>query len=350
MKSMPSSDIVATTHAPGKHHLMEDVDVGTASRMASETIRQHRTHPDAVLSFESWAISRVAAGFNGVVWRARGDGVADLAVKLSVVDDRTRGRHEFASTRRLVESGLDVAPHPFAIVEDGDLTALVSSWCLGAPLVEPPPSDSPLWETIVDRYIDIHRVPHAGLPTAVLGASVHQYLAAAQEYAERAQRRRFASLLEEVRRRLSEPLPDYRAAALIHGDVSIANTLVEREQIRLVDWEYAGVGDPCADLASLTTSPAHLDLPVDISEDLIHRHAAALGSEILVERTHAFVLASLLLWCARTGTRSRYSSVNGSSANPRFDVTARTDHYRDRLAEAMSVDRRQIDRALAVDE
>ncbi len=110
------------------------------------------------------------------------------------------------------------------------------------------------------------------------------------------------------------------------------------------------MGDPCADLASLTTSPAQLDLPMDISEALIHRHAAALGSDSLIERTHAFVLASLLLWCARTGTRSKYSSVHGSSTTPRFDVTARTDHYRDRLAAAMSTDRRQIDRALAVDD
>jgi hypothetical protein len=79
----------------------------------------------------SWIASRFASGFNGVVWRANSSNGGEVAVKLSLVDAKRRGQRKFAATRRLVGAGLDLTPVPLVLVQDADLTALVSLWRSG---------------------------------------------------------------------------------------------------------------------------------------------------------------------------------------------------------------------------
>jgi thiamine kinase-like enzyme len=59
------------------------------------------------------------------------------------------------------------------------------------------------------------------------------------------------AVAEEMRPALGAP-PS--GALLCHNDLLNANFLVERGRLRVVDWEYAGMGDPFFDLANFSTN------------------------------------------------------------------------------------------------
>jgi hypothetical protein len=112
------------------------------------------------------------------------------------------------------------------------------------------------------------------------------------------------------------------------------------------DGEYSDVGDPCWELAGLCTLPAHLNLPVEVTEFVIEEHALVLRSVELTGRTWAPSTAALELWCARESSTLVFARLSGANTNPRFDDAARSDHYRNRLADVLGVERRDVDRAL----
>ena len=65
--------------------------------------------------------------------------------------------------------------------------------------------------------------------------------------------RQSASTSDDTRRRalaLSVEIADSASPCLCHNDVHHLN-LVDREPLRLIDWEYAGLGEPYFDLASV---------------------------------------------------------------------------------------------------
>jgi aminoglycoside phosphotransferase (APT) family kinase protein len=204
-----------------------------------------------------WVLNLATTGFNGAVWHARGDGtVSDLAVKLSVVDNHERGRREFMATERLAALGLDVAPIPIVLIEDSDVSALVSRWCPGTVPSEPPPARSTFWTRLVEVYAVVHQVDAKGLPRSV-NWTVDEILDAAAFHARRAGRQGFDRVVREVRRRTGGGSPPMMMA-VVHGDTNLTNVLVHNDSLRLVDWEYGGAGDPCVDIADLCTSPTNI--------------------------------------------------------------------------------------------
>ncbi|WP_280420622.1 zeta toxin family protein [Nocardia carnea] len=54
---------------------------------------------------------------------------------------------------------------------------------------------------------------------------------------------------EELAARLDPVPPKRRRSRLIHGDLYAPNIIVAGEQVRLIDWELARIGDPLADIA-----------------------------------------------------------------------------------------------------
>lgn len=322
--------------------------ISELEQVALAVIDHHRRQTIQSVTTGGWTANRFATGFNGVVWRARSSRGEEVAVKLSLVDSRRRGQREFSATRRLADEGVDAAAVPLALVEDADLTALVSSWCPGSPLASLPRADSPTWSRVVATYVAVHGCSCSGLETAVDGATISQFLDVAETRAVYASRTAFLPVLRELRRRLDRPYSDRCTKALTHGDTGFANWLVDGDEVRLVDWEYAGVGDPCADMAGICTHPSHLDLDETTRTRLILEHAVALGSEELVERTLAFVLALLGIWCARTGVANLYPRLPGAVGTPLFTENERVDHYRDRLCQALEIDRSELDRALQI--
>lgn len=54
----------------------------------------------------------------------------------------------------------------------------------------------------------------------------------------------------EVRGALDWAAARWSESAIIHGDVSVGNVIVDHDRVVLVDWEGAGLGDPAWDLAT----------------------------------------------------------------------------------------------------
>jgi thiamine kinase-like enzyme len=63
--------------------------------------------------------------------------------------------------------------------------------------------------------------------------------------------------------------PSSSGASLCHNDLLNANFLVEGGRLRVVDWEYAGMGDPFFDLANFSTNH---DLDEDDDRVLLHAY------------------------------------------------------------------------------
>lgn len=200
----------------------------------------------------AWSVEVRANGGNGVVLRASRPGEEPLAVKLSPIDDRERGRREHDALTALAGTGL--APRPVALVVEpagAPVTALVTSWVDG---VAPEPS----WAT-VRRTAELLTAVHTHAPD---GASPPFPAADAISLLHRGKWRLgelppdvAAPLADTVDRLLARPTPATRRA-LVHCDPSPANLV----GAVLVDWEYAGIGDPALDHAYLCTHPTLLDV------------------------------------------------------------------------------------------
>jgi serine/threonine protein kinase len=70
---------------------------------------------------------------------------------------------------------------------------------------------------------------------------------------------RILQQFEELGRMLDELLANWRIESLIHNDLKSQNCIVlkgrrRRHRIKIVDWEFAGPGDPCWDVGSVFAS------------------------------------------------------------------------------------------------
>jgi thiamine kinase-like enzyme len=147
-------------------------------------------------------------------------------------------------------------------------------------------------------------------------------------------------------RRIGDHGRAVRKDSFVHWDVNPSNILIDGTSVRFVDWEYSGRGDPSGDVASLCTSPSSADMPDELVGRLIAEHAAALGDELLVERTNAWIIAMLTYWCCRSAASAQLGEPE-RDIDPRRSAVARIDQYRERLAAALKIKRTEIDRALS---
>jgi len=106
----------------------------------------------------------------------------------------------------------------------------------------------------------LHRLP-ANVPDFDPFAAMQRY--AAQLGTAEARERVAAArpLLEQLR---AEPVP----RSLCHNDL-VCENIVEGEQLRLIDWEYAGMGDPLFDLAVVIQ---HHALEPEFSDHLLQSY------------------------------------------------------------------------------
>jgi thiamine kinase-like enzyme len=105
------------------------------------------------------------------------------------------------------------------------------------------------------------------------------------------------SSLDESGRKLIETLldaaPPLAPGALIHADPVPENFIADRSgRIWLVDWEYAGIGDPATDLAMLAMN---CDLSDPAVAALVEAHG--LCSHATVVKLRPVVAAREALWC-----------------------------------------------------
>jgi thiamine kinase len=94
------------------------------------------------------------------------------------------------------------------------------------------------------RLARLLRLLHALPP---IGAAFDP-LAAARRYAAKSGRARSRSILRRSETLMQQITADSARSALCHNDLVCQNVL-EGERLMLIDWEYAGIGDPYFDLA-----------------------------------------------------------------------------------------------------
>jgi thiamine kinase len=95
-----------------------------------------------------------------------------------------------------------------------------------------------------------------GVHRVELISSVEGYLDTLDEHGARSELT--ALSLRERARRVAGKLRESRIACLCHNDVHHLN-IIDDGELRLIDWEYAGRGDPAFDLASTCVSHRYDD-------------------------------------------------------------------------------------------
>jgi thiamine kinase-like enzyme len=179
-------------------------------------------------------------------------------------------------------AALGVAP---AVVFAGD-GVLITRFIEGATLRQGDAAAPAMVERIVRLLALVHegRLP-PGMPDVNPVGFSRAYLA----------RLRPGILGEEDRHRIESILtaaPKGRQISLIHTDLIPENIIDDGERLWLVDWEYAGLGDPATDLANLA-----MNFALDAQGC---REAVAIHGGVSVEAVEALkdaVVVREALWC-----------------------------------------------------
>ena len=131
-------------------------------------------------------------------------------------------------------------------------------------------------------------------------------------------------------RRRAEPIAEALAAAPIpsvpaHVDATAANFLISADDsLRLVDWEFSAMTDPCWDVASvLTQLPFDADLARRFTARVLGRDDSAILARVCLFRASMFLVAGS--WCAME------AGFRGDA-----DLDHMAQDYLDRCAEALA--------------
>jgi len=119
-----------------------------------------------------------------------------------------------------------------------------------------------------------------------------------------------------------------RPAATVHGDLTPSSLFLDGDQVRIVDYRWAGAGDPFEDLGSLAE---HLALPTDQCDAMLRLYFGAIDdasrSRLMLMRMAAAYLAAMRTLSESPPTASaeaavaerRLATVAAGSADGRFD-------------------------------
>jgi thiamine kinase-like enzyme len=170
---------------------------------------------------------------------------------------------EYAAT--VTAAGLGVGPEVLAYLRPERI--LVTRFVHGHGV----PAEQMRTPEMIGRVAAMLRRLHSGPPVSSTFSAfgiVEMYRDNAQELGVRLPEafHRAWALAEEMRPALGHP-PS--GEALCHNDLLNANFLVEEGRLRVVDWEYAGMGDPFFDLANFSTNH---DLDEDDDRVLLHAY------------------------------------------------------------------------------
>jgi thiamine kinase len=126
---------------------------------------------------------------------------------------------------------------------------LVTEFLDGEPWQASDLEDETRLAALTQTLFALHALPVPAVPALDLRALLERHAAqiAAQD-ATAAQD--LPALLARARQILTRQADAARPACIVHGDLSVTN-IIGWDRPRLIDWEYACVGDPLADLACL---------------------------------------------------------------------------------------------------
>jgi len=233
-------------------------------------------------------VSLIGTGESYVVWLVRVPGAEPLAVRIARRPPGDMARPmagEFAAMA-LVPPGL--APRRVLLEESPEPLGapfLVTGYVPGH-TVEPAGWTDDLLAAHARQMALLHAEPHpAGDPppslTAKITASLESWRRIHPEVLADPEITRLAGLVKRHAAAAEPVFARLDRLALVHGDLSVPNIVVDRGTPRYVDWEWARIGDPARDLANLggaiAAAPWYLDLPAERIELLLRAYVAAAG-------------------------------------------------------------------------
>lgn len=148
--------------------------------------------------------------------------------------------------------------------------------------------DPPKLERLAILLREVHSLSPAGIP--------FEPMLAAARYAEQLATPEASLLYDEAARHFAafEPL----SPVLCHNDL-VCQNMIENEELQLIDWEYAGVGDPFFDLAVVVQ---HHELEKGLARYFLDAYLQEETSEADITRLDAqcrFYQSLLNLWNLR---------------------------------------------------
>jgi aminoglycoside phosphotransferase (APT) family kinase protein len=222
---------------------------------------------------DNFTIQRIYGGANNALYKIETD-QETFACKLCVEDDRSRAAREFRVMRTLRAAGLNIAPEPILLDESKTILpypAVIYRWVEGQPLQTPLTQEQLI--SFLNFYHQLHSLPpnlqSAKLPSAWFHwFDFDEYLIEIRELHESytpwlvtrpqgiALCGRLARLIEHCERLIRhtsiDPGKEVISLRLARVDPNIANAIwVNGQNLRFVDWEYSGWGDPSLDIAEL---------------------------------------------------------------------------------------------------
>jgi len=215
---------------------------------------------------------RIRAGAEDLVLRIGGEGTELLGID--------RAREHAASA---IAAGLGVGAEVIAFLEEE--RALVTRFVAGSPLTREGAVRGDTLPRIVEairRYHDGPAFPGAFSPFESVRS--HASLAEAHGVSFPPEAARAREALDRIEHALGMPariLP-------CHNDLLAANFLDDGRSITIIDWEYAGMGDPFFDLGNLA---ANLELDPAACEELLRLYAGSVNKRDLA-RLHLLRLSS----------------------------------------------------------
>lgn len=199
----------------------------------------------AELGLRDPQVTPLSGGLSNRSWRLR-DATRDLVLRQSGAAAGqlgADGRAEFAMLE--IASGAGLAPQ--VVLARPERGLLVTQYVAGHVPTRPDVHRYPMLARIGAWFASLHALaPPAGLAAVDFGERAAAFLG-------RLQARAPTPLIAELERRLPawrESLPPPRQHVACHHDLHHLNLVDTGDALIALDWEYAGPGDPAADLAA----------------------------------------------------------------------------------------------------
>ncbi len=156
-------------------------------------------------------------------------------------------------------------------------------------------------EAAVDALADLHAVPLAGTPVAMLGKAEGFVARQISGWTERWQRAKTEELpvMEDLATWLAARIPPARDAAVVHNDFKLDNLMLDRNDpgrvVAVLDWDMTALGDPRVDVGTLlgywpeaTDPPERLAIAMQPTylegfptrREVVERYAARSGRDL----------------------------------------------------------------------
>ena len=191
-------------------------------------------------------------------------------------------------------------------------------------------------EALVDVLADLHTVDPAAVGLEDFGRPAGFVERQLRRWSKQWDASKAGELpaLDELRDELVRTLPPQRAAAIVHGDYRLDNTVLHPASpgriVAVLDWEMSTLGDPMSDLGTLLAywseesddavlAAARVMAPVTAADgfptraEIVRRYAARTGFDVSdVEWYQAFAFFKLAVVCQGIAARAAGGAMLGS--------------------------------------